>query len=304
MKNFFSSFFVFLLFFAFGAQGVFASGATMNLSPQSGSYAKPFTVNLVIDGHGDKFNAAQATVTIPPNLAVKDLTLGDCNFSFLKTPSIENPSFAGVIISTYSTKCTVYTLTLIPRAKGQAMIGLSKGSVKRFGDAVEILTTLSHDSYTLTSALNAGSAYDTQIKKKSQQGLYALNLKIYSSSSPVSNATITLNAVSEKNKQEGTTDTAGTVHFSNVQAGVYDAVVSKGFTKVGETIVNVSGPNHILTLGINLDTQKNNPLMKLGSMFTTLMANPLFLVGILIMGILVGIGVALLVVKIMNKKSK
>src|SRR5258708_18625126 len=97
------------LIFLSAVSNALAANTTIGPSPEIGSYGKPFTVNMVIDGHGEKFNAAQATVTLSSNLKVKDLTLGDCNFSFLHTPSAQDPSFAGIIISTYSTKCTAYT---------------------------------------------------------------------------------------------------------------------------------------------------------------------------------------------------
>src|SRR5258708_9599806 len=142
-KTLFVSLVSFLFFFisVVLVHPAFATGSTIAPSPSTGSFGKPFTVNVVVDGQGDKFNAAQATVNITSNLKIQDVELGDCNFSFLKTPSVENPSFAGIIISTYSTKCTAYTLTLAPIQKGKTTITLTKGSVKRYGDAKEILSS-------------------------------------------------------------------------------------------------------------------------------------------------------------------
>src|SRR5260221_6385566 len=100
----------------------YAANTTIGLSPSTGSFGKSFKVDLVIDGHGDRFNAAQAKVDVLSNLAIQDLVLGDCNFSSLKTPSTQDPSFTGIIISTYSTKCTVYTLILVPTAIGRGTI--------------------------------------------------------------------------------------------------------------------------------------------------------------------------------------
>lgn len=283
-------------------QPVFASGATIAPSPSNGSYGKPFTVNMVVDGSGDKFNAAEATVNISSNLKIQDVELGDCNFSFLKTPTAENPSFAGIIISTYSTKCTAYTLTLAPIKKGTGTITLTKGSVKRYGDAHELLSATSNGIYTLTGVVK--DVLGTETKGTSQNGLYALNLKVIASNKPVQNATIMLTSVSKTNNQQATTDSTGTAHFSNLTSGVYDATVKQGFNKVGETIVNVSGANHVLSLTINLDTQKNNPLMKAGGSFlASLTANPLLLVGILVIGIIVGVSIALLIVKLIGKKK-
>src|SRR5690348_7349389 len=88
-------FFVLCLFplFSIVTKPAFAASTVMGFLPSTGSYSQPFTVNLVIDGHGDTFNAAQATITPSSNLVVKDVMLGDCNFSFLITPGITNLSF-------------------------------------------------------------------------------------------------------------------------------------------------------------------------------------------------------------------
>jgi len=293
-----------VIFFIFNVSSAFAASTTIVPSPNTGSYNKPFTVNMVIDGHGDKFNAAQATVNISPNLTIQDLTLGDCNFSFLHTPSVQNPSFAGVIISTYSTKCNVYTLTLVPKEKGKASVTLSKVSVKRYGDAANILSAAYNGSYTLTGVSNIGSA-GSQAKNTSENGLYTLYLNVHSTgTTPVPNASVTLSTVSAKNQQQATTDRTGTAHFSNLQTGVYDAVIKEGSSKVGDTIVNISGANHVLTLSIDLSVQKNNSLMKTGSFLSSIVANPLLLAGVLVVGIIVGVGIALLVIKLLGKRKK
>jgi hypothetical protein len=231
--------------------------------------------------------------------------LGDCNFSFLKTPTVQNPSFAGVIFSNSATKCTVYTLTLVPTVKGNATVSLVKPTVRRFGDAANVLSATSNGSYTLTAALQAPSVLGTQASQGSQNGLYTVFLKVHSSqNSPVTDAAVTLTTVSGKNKQQETTDPTGTVHFSNLQAGIYDATVMENNTKAGETIINVSGQNHVLTLGINLKGQNNNPLFnKSGSVLGAATSSPVLFAGILVLGILVGIGIALLVVKLKGRKK-
>jgi hypothetical protein len=305
MKKIIFSLVIFLSFFiSFTTiQPVFAAGATIALSPQSGSYGKPFKVNLIVNGNGDKFNAAQATVSISSNFKIQDLELGDCNFSFLKTPTVQDPSFAGIIISTYSTKCTAYTLTLVPIQKGKAIITLSKGSIKRYGDAHEIFSSAVNGTYIVTGVAKDTAPLGTEAKNTSQNGLYTLYLKVIASNNPVQNATVILNAVSKENNQQAPTDNTGTAHFSNLKSGVYDATVKQGFNKVGETIVNVSGANHILSLTINLDAQKNNPLMKAGSFLASLTANPFILAGFLVLGIIIGVGIALLVIKLIGKRK-
>src|SRR5258708_6972531 len=99
----------FFTLFLFSTQGALAAGATIGVSPNSGSIGKPIKVNVVVSSKSVKFNAAEAKVKLSSNLAIQNLSLGNCNLSFLHTPTMQDPSFAGVIISTGSTNCTVYT---------------------------------------------------------------------------------------------------------------------------------------------------------------------------------------------------
>jgi hypothetical protein len=196
-----------LLFPLLGIRKSYAESATIGFSPATGSFGKEFVVSLLVDGHGDKFNAAQATVHASSSLAIKDLVLGDCHFSFLKTPGTQDPSFAGVILSTYSTKCTVYKLTLVPVAKGNASLSLAEVSVKRYGDAGNILSSTQNGSYTLTAALKAPAVPGDQAKEKSQEGLYAVYLNVLSEkNTPVSNATVILTPVEGKTRKQATTN--------------------------------------------------------------------------------------------------
>jgi hypothetical protein len=296
MKKAFIVFVVsFFLFFIYNIQEVSAANATMVFSPGTGSFGKEFTVNLVVDGHGDKFNAAQATVTLSSNLKIQNLVLGDCNFSYLKTPSIQNPSFSGVILSAGSTNCTVYTLTLTPVAKGKASILLSKASVKRYGDAAEILSLTNNATYTLTGIPKRKS--DLQ-PNTSQKGLYTLYFKVLSPNGKVSNDSVILSSISKKNKQQTITDNNGIAHFSNLQAGVYDATVKESNNKVGDTIINVSGSNHVLTFGINLSDQKNNPLLKnSGFVLGSSTFSPIIIVILLVAIFIIGVTIMLIALR-------
>lgn len=284
---------------------VFAASTTMRFVPSSGTYDKPFTVSLVIDGNGDKFNAAQATVNLSDNLAVQDLTFGDCNFSFLKTPSIQNPSFEGVLMGINSTKCTVYTLTLIPTAKGEnGFLSLSKATVRRYGDAAEVLSSTKNGSYALTAIIQSQLAFGTQPKNTSQDGLYTLYLKVFAANyTPVPHATVILTQIAVKNQEQAITDNTGVAHFSDLKQGLYDAVVNEGQNRVGEIVVNITGINHVLVVGINLAFQKTNPLLKTNSLVNTITTNPLILVGILILSIILGIVIIIFVFKLIGKKG-
>src|SRR6266702_59896 len=191
----------FFTLFLFSTQGALASGAIIGVSPNTGSIGKPFNVNVVISSKSTKFNAAETKVKLSSNLAIQDLSLGNCNLSFLRTPTIQDPSFVGVIISTSSTNCTVYTLTVIPTAKGYSSLTFSKGSVKEFGNAAEIFSSFRNGSYTNTEALKASILG----VNTSKPGLYTLYLKIYSSdTTAVTNAQVTLTSSSGKNNQQVT----------------------------------------------------------------------------------------------------
>lgn len=289
----------------FARTSIFAANTTMGFVPSSGTYDKPFAVSLVIDGNGDKFNAAQATVNLSDNLVIQDLTFGDCNFSFLKTPSIQNPSFEGVLMGTNSTKCTVYILTLAPTTKGKnGSLSLSKATVKRYGDAAEVLSSTKNGSYVLTAVIQSSSALGTQLKNTSQDGLYTLYLKVFAANhTPVPHATVILTQIATKDQEQAITDSTGVAHFSNLKQGLYDAVVNEGRNKVGEIVINVTGANHVLAVGINLAFQKTNPLLKTNSLINTITTNPLIPVGILIPGIILGIVIAILVFKLIGKKG-
>ncbi|MDE2588689.1 MAG: hypothetical protein KGL95_03365 [Patescibacteria group bacterium] len=305
MKTVVTTFILFIVLLIvpfFTTTNAYAASTTIGFSPSNGTFDKPFTVNLVIDGNGDKFNAAEATITPSENLAVQDLTFGDCNFSFLKTPSIQNPSFEGIIMGTSSTKCTIYTLTLVPTAKGDGSISITKASVKRYGDAAEVLSSTQDGSYTLAAALKP-TVLGSQLKNTSHDGLYTLYVKVSTANHmPVSQATVVLDQIGTKNEQESPTDTSGTTHFSNLKQGLYDAIVKQGGTKVGEQVINVAGPNHVLVLGIDLATQKNNPLMKTNSFMNSIVSYPIVLIGMLLLGIILGVIVAVLVLKLIGKK--
>ena len=277
----------------------FAASTTLSVSPQSGSYGKSFPVSLVIDGHGDTFNAAKATVTLSNTLTVKDLVLGDCNFSFMTTPSAANPSFEGAILGGSSKKCTVYTFTLIPTAKGNATISLTKATVRRYGDAVEVLSSTQGGSYTITAAVSTDSqsaqTQGTPVPTPAN-GLYSVAIKVFSSDNkPVNGATVNLSAVAGSAPLTVTTDKTGTAFFPNIKSGVYAATVEQQKHEVAKTILNVRGANHILTLGINIQAQQSNPLLKQQTLKQqTLQNNPLLLVGLPALGIVVGIVIALL----------
>lgn len=272
-----SLFFLFILCiflgFTFSVPLASAQGnATIQFSPSNGSFSKEFNVSLVVNGEGERFNAAQATVTISQNLSVQNLTLGNCNFSFLTTPSIANLSFAGVILGGSSTNCTAYTLTLAPVQKGNALITLSKGSVRRYGDAVNILSSMQNGNYTLTNTVKI-TPQPTIITPKT--GLYTLVLMVSDiDSKSIQDTQINMHSVANKTPLRGRTDTQGKIQFTNIVPGVYDVQV-QGYS--GDTIVNVTGKNNVLVLGIKLRKSQAN-----------IFSNPFFIGGLIIVSIFIG----------------
>lgn len=128
-----------------------STSATINVSPSGGNHVvgTPTNIAVTVNGGGTTFNAAEATVSVSPNLTVNSLTPGDCNFTYTQTPTSSNPSFAGAILSSYASSCTVYTLTVTPNAAGTGTVTLSNGSVKSYATSAEILSGVQSGSYTI-----------------------------------------------------------------------------------------------------------------------------------------------------------
>lgn len=128
---------------------------TVSPSTQNVTAGSSFNVNVVVNGGGQEFNAAQATVNVSSNLTVNNLhnpTTNACNLQYTLTPSASNPSFAGAIFNGSSTGCTVYTLTLTPVSSGIGTITFTNGAIKSYANAGEILTGVTNGTYSIASA--------------------------------------------------------------------------------------------------------------------------------------------------------
>jgi hypothetical protein len=224
------------------APGAYAASATMSLSPATGSYdaGNAFSVDLVIDGNGEAFNAAKATVEASAGLQINDVFLGDCNFSFITTPTSTNPSFVGAILGDSSEQCTVYTLSVTPVAQGTGLITISGASVKKYGSAEEILQSAQNGTYTLNSASGSSSEGDTptqettessdqsinqtaSIVPESEPGLTTVVLKVVdNNNNPVSGATVSLSTAGSTPSQSGT-NTALTAPAGQQETGTQTA---------------------------------------------------------------------------------
>ncbi len=271
----------FFFYFLFSARVAVANEATINVSPNSGNYGKEFDVSVIINGNGQAFNAAQALVTLSPNLSLQNLSLGNCNFSFLTTPSVASPSFIGILLGKSTKTCTLYTMTLAPTAIGNATITLSNGSVRRYGDAVNILSGMQGGTYTLTSAVPKSSLLTFPAITLSNANLYSLLLTIETKDNrSVGNTLISLKSITTKSPLQGKTDSGGHIQFTNLQPGVYDATL-KNYE--GDTILNVNGKNHVLVLGMKVSPKGDGI--------------PFLLIGILILGIVIGITTLVVITK-------
>jgi hypothetical protein len=136
--------------------------ATINVTPPTGSVSpgEQFSVDVVLDGGGQAFNAAQATVAVSSNLTLQAVTItpqasGGCNFTFANensTPSITNPSFAGAILNDSSNHCTLYTLKLsVNGTSGTGVVSITNGQVKSSVDHSEIFLSSQNGNYTIVS---------------------------------------------------------------------------------------------------------------------------------------------------------
>jgi len=278
----FHFFFVFFLGMSpLGIPVAFAANTIMSVNPNSGSYTVggPVRVDLIIDGHGDTFNAAQATTTLSNNLLLTDLTLGDCNFSFVETPTTSSPAFTGVLLGGSSQKCTVYTLTIMPISTGTGTVMLSNAKVKEYKTAQDILASLQNGNYSLNPSTNGATSISIAptIVNNQQNPLqgtttasYSLSIKaVDNDNTPLSAATVVLDppqsaqTVQTGNTtapalQTATTDQNGIAQFTNVSKGVHTVVVQQNNTQVAKTVLNVNGTNHTMSLGVKAQKQPRN----------------------------------------------
>lgn len=231
-----------------------AATTIMGVTPSQGEYNQPLTVAVTIDGNGEKFNAAEANVKLTPNLAIESVTLGDCGFSFLTTPSISNPSFKGVLLAKSATKCTVYTLKLLPVATGKAAVTLDQASVRRFGDAQEILAKVENGAFNLTGAVTPPAAGSPLPSPKA--GLYTVALRIVDEQgTAISQAAVSLQSASNSAVATATSNESGSITYTDIPEGIYAVQVAQADQPVAEEILNVSGRNPVLQLSITVRPQ-------------------------------------------------
>lgn len=133
--------------------------ATIKATPASGSVVtgQSFSVDIVVDGGGQTFNAAQAHLTLSNNLIIQSVTSvpqasGGCNFTYVNqglTPTVAHPSFVGAILNGSSARCTAYTLNLQATGTGTGTISIINGSVKSSVDHSEIFSSVGNASFVI-----------------------------------------------------------------------------------------------------------------------------------------------------------
>lgn len=248
-----------------------AGSASIYVSLPAGNFSvgQTFTTDIIIDGGGTAFNAAKANISLSKNLSIQDLTLGNCDFAFVVTPTVQNPSFVGVILGSFSAKCIVYKLTLKTTQEGVAYVILSNGSVKSYKKSLEILSSLRNGAYTInpvsrtqqpsSSTVMQNEPPEQNLQNQNDSAFYNVILRIKNDDGvPLKGATVILNPQDSSKIQTGTSYTQtsnfqGNVEFSDVQEGIYTIKTTYKNKKFTDNVLNVSGKNKTITLGLEAE---------------------------------------------------
>ncbi|OGH24839.1 MAG: hypothetical protein A3B47_00025 [Candidatus Levybacteria bacterium RIFCSPLOWO2_01_FULL_39_24] len=232
-----------------------AAGGSINITPNTSTYKKGdiFQVAVNINGGGIAFNAAKSTVNISPSLTVQSLTIGDCGFAFVRTPTSTNQSFAGVILGGSRTGCTVYTLALKAAAEGVGTIALSNASLKSQKGAADILSSLGNASYIIIQSPNVGSSsqptpIQAPIIGPKGEMLYSI---IYNVSTSKALALSDANAFLDSNIQ-GARIASDSFQFDKVPQGVHVLTLSQKGVVLSKEIINVAGSNGTMIIGVSI----------------------------------------------------
>lgn len=271
LLNISTEFFVFLALFFFVHVKTHAEGATIVISPNSGTYAvgQTFTVHVAIDGGGYDFNAAKASVLVSPALSIESVTLGDCNFAFVKTPAQSDPSFAGVILGGSTKNCTVYTLVVKAATEGKGTITFVNSSIKAYQSAVEILTSLQNATYVVTKGTQEQtiiSPSPVEIPQSGPNGIKLYNI-VFTISQPQDLPLAGMYVVLDPNLPSqksaipslaspilAPTTNFGNVRFDEVPQGTHTIATYYNNRLLSKQIIYVAGVNRTLVLGVS--TQK------------------------------------------------
>jgi hypothetical protein len=264
-----------------------AEAAIIRATPSSAVFevGTSIPVKIEIDGQGVPFNAAQATISVSQSLVVDSISVGNCNLSFVKSPTFQEPSFAGAILGGSSSLCTVYTMTVHALSPGAGTVLASNASVKSFEGSSEILSGVQNSSYTVVPRTNAvqptasvissptpilslpssspraplyQTTSNTLIPTPTTTPLpsYSVSLAVKTpDGNPVPNAQVALTP----GNHIATTDDNGIAHFKNVEAGEHTAKAeTEDGMALGATSVNVSGEKANIQFGMLAAKESKN----------------------------------------------
>lgn len=318
MKKVYFGALIFSLLFAFvgSLSLVAAADSNISLSPPYSTIkaGESLDVDVVVDGAGVPFNVAKSKIALSSNLSVESITFGDCNFSFISTPTLSNPSFVGVILGGESKFCKAYTMKVKGSSLGKGTITLSDGTIRARSDARELggylqgaIISVVNDislpiAATAVGSVNvdlgvpkslittsSDSSSASSSAKPAEFAWYTVNVKVTdTNNAPIEGAKVTLYT----EPKVSATSSAGTVSYDMVPPGSHLVTVELNDQKVGEQILNVSGPDHVLTLGIKVQrpTVAQVPVGKVPSKVAQIVITAL-------LAIIVAAGVAFFVAK-------
>ncbi len=252
--------------FVFALNSYAASG-TISVVPATGNYQKGqiFTAAIKINGGGTKFNASKANVAVSQNLTVQSVTLGDCDFAFVNTPSMGSLAFAGVILGGSADDCVVYTMNLKANSSGTGFVFLSDGSIRSYRGAEELLSKVNNSSYVFDDATagNSGGTTVAAVPSPTQAPLtlangtklYTLVYNIDSVDKKATSLQVALdpgtpNQMLATPSQSKDDPSVYAAIFENVPQGVHSITVLDDEKPVSKQIVNIAGQNREITVGV------------------------------------------------------
>jgi hypothetical protein len=269
IKKLFGKFFLFLFFFimvfSFAAGFVYAADGTISVEPLKGNFdnQQVFSADIRIDGGGVAFNASKASVAVSPNLRVESITLGNCGFAFVRTPSTASLSYAGVILGGSKTSCTVYTMKLKVLSQGSGYVFISDGAVKSYKGAEEILSSIKNSSYVFGNNQSVGTSSVLPTPVPTQPPLMLANGEklytlTYSVAAPNDESTSSVAVVLDPQLPSKVTANPSPIRenpsvlaatFNNVPEGVHTLSVLANNKPVSNEIVTITGPNREISFG-------------------------------------------------------
>src|SRR4030042_932302 len=159
---------IFIFIFLILASEAKAGGASLFLSPPSGTYAinSTFSIKVNVNSGGEAINAAEGTLVYnPAELSVVSLSKSSSIFTFWTTEptfsnSTGNISFGGGMPSNFTgTNGTIFSITFKAKASAATQINFSSGSILAAdGKGTNVLATMNGGVYTLKAIIIAPPA--------------------------------------------------------------------------------------------------------------------------------------------------